>query len=96
MTKPLLITPDLMKPFEVQCDACGESLGVVLLQEGHPIAYESRRLNSQEQVLGIYEKRTTCRHICFEFMEPLSTWDSIYFTNRPSKFKIFHDSNKVE
>ena len=40
-TKPLLIIPDLKKPFEVQCDACGESLGAVLLQDGHPIAYES-------------------------------------------------------
>ena len=56
MTKPLLIIPNLLKPFEVQCDACGESLGAVLLQEGHPIAYESGRLDPQEQVLGIYEK----------------------------------------
>ena len=44
------------KPFEVQCDACGHCLGAVLLQEGHAIAYESRRLNDQEKNLGIYEK----------------------------------------
>ena len=56
LTKPLLIIHDLKKPFEVQCDACGESLGAVLLQEGHPIAYESRWLESQEQVLAIYGK----------------------------------------
>ena len=34
-----------LKLFEVQCDAYGDCLGAVLLQEGHAIAYESRRLN---------------------------------------------------
>ena len=56
MTQPLLVLPDLKKPFEVHCDACGDSIGVVLSQEGHPIAYESRRLHEQEKNLGVYEK----------------------------------------
>ena len=47
---------DLEKPFKVQCDACGHSLGLVLLQEGHATAYKSRRLNKNEKNLGIYEK----------------------------------------
>ena len=37
----VLVLPDLAKPFEVHCDACKHSLGAVLLQEGHAIAYES-------------------------------------------------------
>ncbi|RYA46877.1 reverse transcriptase domain-containing protein [Enterobacter cloacae complex sp. GF14B] len=53
-SQPVLMLPDLSKPFEVQCDACGDCLGAVLLQEGHAIAYESRRLNTDERVLGIY------------------------------------------
>ncbi|MCO5564779.1 hypothetical protein L7F22_018447 [Adiantum nelumboides] len=56
MTQPLLVLPDLKKPFEVHCDTCGDSIGAILSQEGHPIAYESRRLNSQERGLGVYEK----------------------------------------
>ncbi|MCO5577004.1 hypothetical protein L7F22_030826 [Adiantum nelumboides] len=55
-SQPVLVLPDLSKPFEVQCDACGDCLGAVLLQEGHAIAHESRRLSSDEQILGIYEK----------------------------------------
>ena len=46
MSGRLLILPDLKKPFE--CDALGDSLGVVLSQEGHPIAYESCCLKTQE------------------------------------------------
>ena len=56
MTQPLLVLPDLKKPFEVHCDAWGDSIGDVLSQEGHPIAYESRRLHEQEKNLGVYEK----------------------------------------
>ena len=48
MYGPLLILPDLKKTFEVHYDALGDSLGAVLSQEGHPIAYKSRRLQPQE------------------------------------------------
>ena len=44
MIGPLLVLPNLKKTFEVHCDALGNSLGAVLSQEGHLIAYESRCL----------------------------------------------------
>ncbi len=37
-SQPVLILLDISKPFEVNCDACGNCLGGVLLQEGHAIA----------------------------------------------------------
>ncbi|MCO5557021.1 hypothetical protein L7F22_010576 [Adiantum nelumboides] len=56
ISQPVLALSDISKPFEVQCDACGDCLGAGLLQEGHAIAYESRRLSSDDQIMGIYEK----------------------------------------
>ena len=56
MSEPVLVLPDLTKPFEIECDACGECLGAFLLQEGQTIEYESCHLNELERVLGIYEK----------------------------------------
>ena len=55
-TTPVLTLPDFRKPFLVQCDACGSSIGAVLTQDGHPIAYESRILKDSEKPLQIYEK----------------------------------------
>jgi hypothetical protein len=46
---PLLRTPDESKAYRVVTDASDIGLGGVLLQEGHPIAYESRKLKSAEQ-----------------------------------------------
>lgn len=42
---PVLQLPDHTKPFEVHTDASDYAIGGVLVQEGHPIAYESRKLN---------------------------------------------------
>ena len=49
--EPVLILPDLGKAFYVQCDACGNSIGGVLMQEGHVVAYESRVLQALERSL---------------------------------------------
>jgi hypothetical protein len=48
MSPPVLIMPDLQKGFDIYCDACGQGLGCVLMQEGHVIAYASRQLRKHE------------------------------------------------
>ena len=43
-SSPVIILPDLRNFFVVQCDACGNSVGAVLIQDGRVVAYESRIL----------------------------------------------------
>jgi hypothetical protein len=53
---PLLCTPNERLSYEVVTDASDLGLGAVLLQEGHPVAFESRKLNSAELNYNVTEK----------------------------------------
>lgn len=56
MSEPVLSLPDVRKPFEVETDASDFALGGVLLQDGHPVAFESRKLNGAERKYAAQEK----------------------------------------
>ena len=52
---PILRIVDPNKEFVVCTDACNDGLGGVLIQEGHVIAHESRKLKVHEKNFATYD-----------------------------------------
>jgi hypothetical protein len=48
MTAPLLVMPDMEMSFSICCNASGQGLGRLFMQDGHVVAYASRQLRKDE------------------------------------------------
>jgi hypothetical protein len=46
---PVLVMPGMERPFSIFCDASGQGLGCVLMQDGLVVAYASRQLRKREE-----------------------------------------------
>jgi hypothetical protein len=55
-TCPVLALLDFTLPFVLECDAFDEGIGAFLMQGGHPIVFESRKLRQPERLYSIYDK----------------------------------------
>jgi hypothetical protein len=55
MTSPILVMPDMEKSFSIYCDASGQGLGCVLMQDGHVVVYASQQLRKHEAQYLTYD-----------------------------------------
>lgn len=85
-TTPVLAIPDPSVRFEVVCDASDYALGAVLLQNGRPIAFESRKLIPAERNYTVTERE----HLAI--VHALKTWRC--YLEGP-EFTVFTDHNPL-
>jgi hypothetical protein len=55
-TCPVLALPYFVLPFTLECDALGEGIGIVLMKNRHPLAYERLKIMGPELLYNIYDK----------------------------------------
>ena len=88
MCKDLILAiPNFKKKDTVECDASRNGIGIVLMQEGRPLAFENWSIKGKNLHKPIYEKEMMA--ILYE----LKKWNP-YIIGRNFKVKIDHNSLK--
>ena len=83
----VLATPNFIETFIMECDVLGNGIGVVLMLEGIPIAFENHLIKGNYLHKPIYEKKMLA------ILYALKKWCP-YLMGRCFKVKSDHDSLK--
>ncbi|KAF8085588.1 hypothetical protein N665_0662s0002 [Sinapis alba] len=84
---PLLVLLDFLKTFEIECDASGVGIGVVLMQEKRPIAYFSEKLGGTTLNYPAYDKEL------YALVRALQVWQHYLW---PKEFVIHTDHESLK
>ena len=85
--KPVSTLPNFSKVFQVDCDASGSAIGVVLSQEGKPIAYFSEKLNDAKKKYYVYDQEF------YGIVQALKKWRHYLF---PKEFVLYTDHQALQ
>ncbi|XP_024014499.1 uncharacterized protein LOC112088448 [Eutrema salsugineum] len=84
---PLLVLPDFLKRFEIECDTSGVGIGAVLMQEKKPVAFFSEKLGGATLNYLTYDKEL------YALVRALQTWQHYLW---PKEFVIHTDHQSLK
>ena len=85
---------DFAKPFEVYVNASDIAVGGVLMQDSHPIAYESYKLSDVEKRWPTHEKQILAVVHCLRVLEHYLKVTTPFKIKTDNKAVSYHQSQK--
>lgn len=88
VSAPCLALPDFALPFHIEIDASTIGVGVVLLQQRHPLAFISKALGPRNQGLSTYEKEYLAIVVAIDQWRPYLLQNE-FFIHTDQKLGVF-------